>query len=292
MIILLLSFELAFSLINSGRTNLVRFALVIGINSFIAYFTITEKSLVTYIYPSGEKSYILTGNLRFMVLLATSYVTLLYLFYAWRIYRNSYDELRKYAFYNLIGTSIFGPASTLVFLLKWNKIIPGIVELLIGVGLLVSSYALMRKPELFHLLPFQAIKLFVIERYSGNILFTYNWEDEFDDIPNQLISSALESISQFVNETIQRGDLESIKLSDAYITVKDMRELNVYFVLISTKPSYVLYSGLELFSIYFKNEYQDLILPTNGIQETTKFSKADTFISKSFPFVPKSQLLN
>lgn len=279
-------FELAISIISKGKIMIPRLGFVFVVSTMIAYFTYTNDGYERII-NSGAVSYVLVGPLWNMVFIFTTYIVIVYGFYAYKIFQNSPSRLRHYAILNLIGAILFFPISAIFFFLSVENEIPrGIAQFIFGLGILVSTYGITRKPQLLYVLPFQTNKLIVIDQFTSTSLFSYSWVMDDTDHSDELLSTAFEGLTTFITNTMEKGRIKEINLVNSTIMTQTIPDLHVIVMLIATSPSYMLHSGLNHFCTRFAERY-GTILPNLGvIVELTPFMDASELIEESFPYVP------
>ena len=208
-----------------------------------------------------------------------------------KIFYYASDDLKFWAGINLLGTIILGPIAYLTFLFKLNLIVPGVTEFVFGLGTLVSAIAFYKRPQLFYVLPFKAIKLLVIKEGAGLAIYSYQWDGEKSEAKDPLFSSAIESINSFARIAIQQGNITQVKLEDAILIIQIPKDQNLYYALLATKSSHNLRYGLKKFSSMFYLTYHSVI-ESEFLFETSATNGADKLIDICFPYIPKHKISN
>jgi len=152
---------------------------------------------------------------------------------------------------------------------------------LVGSILMVSAYG--REPKLLFVLPFKALRLTVLDTRSGIALFSYTWNEGKDLIDDQLFSGMLDALNKATQETIKRGKLQEIRVTDALIMIQYDTRYPVATFLVTTRPSQSLRDGLQMFAQKFSETF---LTPTYNSSDMSQFSGALDLIGAIFPQVP------
>ena len=155
--------------------------------------------------------------------------------------------------------------------------------ILASAGAVLMTYAYSREPKLLFVLPFTALRLTVLETEGGIPLFSHTWNRQGDLADEDLFSGMLQGVSMILKESLQRGDVQEIRMSNAIIIAYRNPEYPVAFVLVVTRSSRNLRDGLKLFAERFCNQYKTGFAVPNYVEQ---FSGAEDLVAACFPHVP------
>jgi hypothetical protein len=264
---------------------------MLPIISFFSAFAIAvymlpiSENIQPMVYDNGDPSLQNVGINRLIIAVLFLYIIILILNFSLKIYRHSPLSLRRNASLFFFGNVIIAIAA-LTFFTGLSLVIPGIVELLVSTGILVSSIGLILAPQILYVLPFNAIKLSIINSYSGISVYNYYWRGNLNESSDQLFGAAFMAITNFMQESVGEGGIQEVKLDDATMTISKSANQAFYYVVIASKPSYVLKKGLELFAKEFNRIYGELLSKESNY-DFQQFQNADHLIPLCFPYIPK-----
>lgn len=276
-----------FDMMMRERINPYELSFVVLLNGLILYIVSDSKSIIIEELANGDQTVAHGSAARNVIFILGVFMSIIYLYYTMKIYQFSTPEYQKYARLLIIGAVIFGPLATISFMLRFGTYIPGISALISSIGVLLTTLAIQKSPQLIYILKAQVVKLSVIDQNSGLTLFTYDWNRELIDVEASLIASVLESISIFTQEVLQKGGLKEILLEDSVIYIDRAAQYNCHFILISNNRSEVLKRNLRVFGDLFIEKYRKLLdTMQKPMIETTEFEVANELIPLAFPYIP------
>ncbi|MHA2032075.1 MAG: hypothetical protein ACW99A_11355 [Candidatus Kariarchaeaceae archaeon] len=284
--IFLILVEISVSLINSNRLHPIRFPIIVVFAAAVSYSVFMPNAVGYDYFPNGDKTLVMGGALRTATVYGLVYVLFIYSYFTFKILYHASGELKYWAKVNFTGTLFLGPIAYLTFITKINRDLPGLTEFVFGLGTLISAIAYYKRPQLFYVLPFKAIKLMVIKQGAGLSIYTYQWNGQQSLIKDPLFSSAIESINSFAKIAIQQGNITQVKLEEATLLLRIPENQNLYYALLATESSYTLKSGLERFSSMFYLTYHSTF-EDQFVFETSAIDGADRLIDFCFPYIPK-----
>ena len=230
-----------------------------------------------------------SGNVRNLIFLLGLFISILYLYYAYKIYQISSEQHRSSALLVFAGAISFGPLVIISFILRLGTFIPGISALFSGIGVLLTTIGFQKSPHLIYVLSAKPIKLNVVDEERGLTLFTHNFSSDLINVQDTLIVSVIESISNFTQQVLQKGRIKEIVLDDGLIYISRSAKYQIHFILISNTRSRVLNKNLESFVNLFLDKFGDeLDKITKPVIEITPYTKASQFIPIAFPYIPSS----
>jgi len=268
-----------------GRVLSIPLVIVSFLSAFaiFPFFLPIEESVIR-VNTSNFESLRNVGLNRIILALLFIYVIASILYFSLKIFRHSPKSLRQHATIYFIGNS-FLILATFAFIFGLSTTVPAIVELMVSVGIILSSIGLIAAPQILYVLPFSAIKLSIIKADTGISFYNYYWRGNLDDTADQLFGAAFSAITNFMQETLGEGEIREVKLEGATISISRPTDQSVYYVVIATKPSYVLKKGLEQFSRSFNQLYGDIINDESRY-DVQEFQAADELIPICFPYIP------
>ena len=87
-----------------------------------------------------------------------------------------------------------------------------------------------------------------------------------------------------MSESVKRGNVEEIKLTQAILILRRSERLPAACVLVASRPSRALRDALDGFARRFFEEYSEQFAHSSNI---SLFAGATQFIEEYFPFVPE-----
>lgn len=254
------------------------------ISSFALFVYLLPNNVEMMTFDNGEKSLTNVGYNRVIIAMLFLYVVAIILYFSAQIYINSPKEFRSDSRLFFLGNLILGVFGLGSFISGISLIIPGIVELSVSIGILISSIGLINTPQILYILPFKAIKLSIINSNTGISMYNYHWTGNIDHATDQLFGAAFMSITNFMQETIGEGNIEEVRLEGTTIIIKKPAQQSYYYVVIATKSSYTLKKGLEQFANRFHDMYGTII--EDQIHDLQEYQAADEIIPECFPYIP------
>ncbi|HME55451.1 MAG TPA: hypothetical protein VKM55_24800 [Candidatus Lokiarchaeia archaeon] len=144
-------------------------------------------------------------------------------------------------------------------------------------------YAYSHEPKLIFVLPFTAIRLTVLETAGGIPLFTHTWNQQDKLADEDLFSGVLQGVSMILQESLQSGDVQEIRVVEAIILAQRSPDYPVACILVATRPTRSLRDGLKLFADRFCCDFHDCFATPFNV---TQFSGAEDLVTACFPHVP------
>ncbi|NVM02241.1 MAG: hypothetical protein HWN67_07885 [Candidatus Helarchaeota archaeon] len=253
----------------------------------LLFVSLDPSSFYINMFPNGEWRIYLGDN--FLIVASPFFILIgtLYVYYAAKIYRDAPKELKIQALVFLLGGIITGFLSPGSLAIRLNDIIPAIHMILFAIGVLISSNTLASQPKLAYILPFKVLRLAIINTNSGVPLYTHIWEGSErteDMIDPMLFSGMMHTISQFVQESLKKGNVTEIHLEEAILILERSEQFPIVCVLISTKSSQILRQNLNYFAKRFFEEFSQYF---SDMSNLSNFATASDLVLEYFPFVPE-----
>jgi hypothetical protein len=237
--------------------------LVLLLQSLIVVFAYDETFVVIEKYQNGEL------GLR----LNHPYI---------KIYLNVPPAIKGKTFLALIGVIIFSSAGILYVMLGGTDILPGLNMLFTFLGALLFGISFLTEPRMLHVLSFKMLRLQVIDTKSGIGIYSYNWEGTAESGDDILFSGMVQGISLIVQESVKRGELQEITLSEGILIIKKIPNSSIACVLVATKSTAPLRQALSNFAEKFDEKFQDKF---DNICDISNFSQTTGLIKECFPFL-------
>ena len=204
--------------------------------------------------------------------------------YIARIYLASPKSLKKYASIVFIGALLATLITPIGFLGGISDSVPGLTNLVMGIGLLLVAIGFAKEPKLGYVLPFKALRLTIINTESGIAIFTHDWTKDESLVDNVLFSGMMQGISGILNESLKKGNIKEIILDKANLLIEHSPENpQTACILVATKSTIGLRTALTNFTHLFVKEFAAVLGNTN---EISQFDRASVFVDECFPFVP------
>ena len=141
-----------------------------------------------------------------------------------------------------------------------------------------------REPRLAYILPFKAERLLVLETIGGIPLYSHTWDTGSNLIDEDLFSGMIQGVSVIVRESINKGDVQEIKIAEAILLMKRDENHPVICVLVANKASKFLRDALDGFAKQFFKMFSKGF---NNPTLVSQFYGASKLVEQFFPFVPK-----
>jgi hypothetical protein len=267
--------------INRESVDPMKIMIMTAISSGVIIFSFEPNSVRYYMTQYKDVGMFMDGNYLIFIFLIILFDGALYSYYMTKVYRHVPKKLKFFAGINLFGGIMVGiitPISVILF----EDVLPGANQPLAGIGALMISIAFVYQPKLAYVLPFKASRLTIIETRSGIPIYTYNWS-KMVLMDETLFSGMLYAVSQFVEESIQKGNIREISLDQAILLLQRSEEYPIVCVLITNRSSRSLRMALNRFSNnFFKNFSQFFTQPI----DQSKFETALDLVLDAFPFLP------
>jgi len=227
--------------------------------------------------PAMKASLLLAGSALMLV------VGLLYVYYMARIHRNAPRAMRRNSIAALIGAIVMGIATPVLAVLR----VPG-VPLYTGAGVLLTSLAFARQPQMAYVLPFQAHRLMVIENEGGIALFSHTWQAGSKFKEPDLFSSMVQGIRCIMQESLQKGNVREIQLDEAVILIQQCPKADVSCLIVATRSAPSLRQALKAFATMFQERFGASLDRPNSLSpfELSAFEPAEVTVKDCFTFLP------
>ncbi|MFX0099970.1 MAG: hypothetical protein ACFFCS_10330 [Candidatus Hodarchaeota archaeon] len=229
--------------------------------------------------------FVTTGQLQYnFYLICIALLIGAFMYYFLWIYLESPPRLKRSTRITFLGTVLF--ASMVVLnALGVKYIIPAADTLISLVYFVLIGYITIKHPQILYLLPFRAHRLTVIETEGGISLFDHFWRTDVEMKQDGLFSSMLQGIGAILKESVNQGEIQSIRFDRATMLIKRMEGIPCASVLVTTKTSKALEKSLEEFSRRFQDLFAGRI---SRPHETTQFEPAKELVEECFPFIPEA----
>jgi hypothetical protein len=277
---------LALDIINSEKLDMKKAVLLAVVSTALVISTFDLKAVIPMIYPSGIASLMKSSYYRFMFLLLVTDIGVTFVYYVLKINYHAPPSLKKYSRINAVGGVFIGILTGMVYGLNLTLIFPGLVPLIIGIGTLFVSYAFYCRPALGYVLPFRAMKLFIVDTASGLCLFEYTWDTTTQWANPSLFTGLFQGLSSLTEEALQQGKLQEIRLERGVLLIQRPSDSTVYSILLTTRSSRYLRQALRLFTTKFSQRYSEA---KQGVHDLQTFKDAKDIVMDAFPYIPRTE---
>ncbi|NHJ01536.1 MAG: hypothetical protein EAX86_05305 [Candidatus Heimdallarchaeota archaeon] len=206
---------------------------------------------------------------------------LLWLYYTFKIFLSSPQNLKRYSAIVLIGSIIIFLDAFLT-VTRLNPPESNLSMFLMGSGALMIVIPYSFQTKLLYILPFKATRLIVIND-NGIPLFSHSWVKGTDPSGEVLFSGMMSGISAILNESLKKGLVREIALDESKLLIETDKRYSIIFVLQCTRTSTSLSDALHLFSEQFILNFKEYL--SGSFINTEKFN-ASKLVDECFPFLP------
>ncbi|MBN2152598.1 MAG: hypothetical protein JW839_14185 [Candidatus Lokiarchaeota archaeon] len=195
------------------------------------------------------------------------------------VYKRAPTAMKRYAQLWCVGTilPVFGMFSVFIDVQMYT------FSISMSAAVVLMVYAYVHEPKLLFVLPFTALRLDILETKGGLSLFTHTWNRQSSTVSDDLFSGMLQGVSLIVKESLNRGDVQEIRVSDAIILAYRNPDFPIACVIVATRPTRSLRDALRLFAERFYKEFSDYF---TNVSDVAQFSGAEALVTACFPHVP------
>lgn len=263
--------------------KLMIFAIISVVLVLLAFDPYAHLSII--IFPTGDKSIVAESLTGLMVYLSVYYLPFIaYLYSVVKINLSAPKDVKFYAHIFLFGLILMFISTIGGILIYSLLMLPAIGSILLGVGAALMAFAVSKQPQIIFILPFKALRLTVIEADVGIPLFTHTWNTGDVLADEVLYAGMLQAINTFIKESLNKGELQEIRISDAIILTQRSDKFPIATVVIATKVSRTLRDGLNIFTERFCDKFSNYFsLPS----DISQFISAADLVTECFPYVPE-----
>ncbi|MFW9992200.1 MAG: hypothetical protein ACFFD4_09155 [Candidatus Odinarchaeota archaeon] len=233
-----------------------------------------------------------------------SFRSLLWTYYASKVYVSSPKNLKSKSLTVLIGTVFSGVITS--FFLILDVLISGLGidlgapmhgflqaikpdartnELLLVIGIILIAVPLIIESKLLYILPSKTSRLAVFND-SGLPLFSHYWISIREGATGDTIfSSVMLGVSGILKETLNKGNIREISLDQSVLLLERPLGYPITFVLETTRTSKSLPKALHLFAERFVEQFEESL--SKGIVTQTNYISASGLVAECFPFLPE-----
>ena len=198
-------------------------------------------------------------------------------------YKATPDAFRMQSKRLLISSIIIGIISPCLFWFINIPYILGSLFICLSVGVLFILSIHLEKPGLLHFIPITVISLMVMEKQSGQSVYTYKWDTKKDELDENIFASMLKGVDSIFNESFHGGAIQEIALEEGVLIFSKLQNTDFITVLIALRPSKILKKSLSDFN---KKFYQAFNQYLNVYWEKDNFNTADELVKEVFSFLP------
>lgn len=256
--------------------------LVLIIQSLFVIALYNESLVIIETYPNNEiglrLNHPIVQFLAFLEMLLSMFYSLLVML---KIYINVPRFMKLKSLIALIGVGIFSSFGIFYVMLGGDQLIPGLNMLFTFIGTLIFGITFLLEPRIFHVLSFKILRLQIINTKSGIGLYSHTWHAGKEIGDDVLLSGMVQGISLILQESVKRGTVDEIQLSDGILIIKRIPNSSIACVLVATKSTAPLRSALLNFSLKFAEKYQDIF---EEVCDLNEYNQTSDLIANCFPF--------
>jgi hypothetical protein len=145
---------------------------------------------------------------------------------------------------------------------------------------------IIKKPEIFYVLPNRIYSINIYHK-SGILLYSYDFEEQTDSIPESTIwGNILIGLNHILSEFLDKEDkINVIQTKETDIVVKYEVESGYALIVITNRKNSIIEDFMNKFSDEFKQKYKKElgeILDINKIINVSEFSGLKELIERNF----------
>jgi hypothetical protein len=145
-------------IVNRGSLDPIKTLLFGFLAAGVLISSLNPDAIISISLASSDPSFRTNGDYHIWISLFSFQIALYFFVFCLMIFLKSPKPLKKKAALTLLGGSFFGVFSIIFFITRLTKIIPGIMMLSIGAGIIISSLSFALEPQLLKVLIFSAGK--------------------------------------------------------------------------------------------------------------------------------------
>ncbi|UYP46076.1 hypothetical protein NEF87_002361 [Candidatus Lokiarchaeum ossiferum] len=261
-----------------------KFVVLTAIVMLVIVFSFDENAVI--IDYDGIQPYpTMHGRFRVANLMLMAFIISLLLFSNVNLLRRSPKHLLHHSRNNLFGFIMYGILPYIIQYTKLEKIVPGIANSAIAIGVIIATYTLINTPQLAFILPFTLERLLIIDSHNGMSIFTHEFNDKGKEFPEAIFSGFMKATGNLFDYTLNRGKVRQIILENATLLVKSSSTTPLFAVIITDKASPSLIKSLDAFT---KKLFSDHRITGNYVYSTVlnDYFFIKDYVEDYFSFVP------
>ncbi len=265
------------------RPRTILFVTIITTLILRAFF---DPNVITFMpIPDGTKYLLEDWGLAIPVVLLMFGVVARGAMLSFQMLKKSPKTLKIYPRIFLIGMFLVAPIAGILFIIGLTDLIyTGGIWVISALGVMIIFLAFAKEPKLAFILPFTIYKLAVMDTNSGILIYSHNFDRREQKVDDVLFSGMIQGINLILNEAMNKGALEELKLAKALILIERDPKYPVACLLVTTHISALLRKSLNTFFRRFITKFGESL---GNVVDTAKFAKADDFVSLFFGFIPE-----
>ena len=215
--------------LNSEQVEPIKLSLFLILGSITVIFLYIFPDMITLIVAAnGFTFYFISPIIGSPFLITCALAFIYYLYCLFLVNRKAPTSLKKFSRIYLFG--MFFAICAFVLWIFFAPIIPGIPFTLAGIGGVMMFFAYSHEPKLLFILPFTAIRLTVIDTSVGYPIFTHTWNHKGRLADETLFSGMLHGVSMIIQESLQSGEVQEIRVTDAIIPERTQSQVIILLV--------------------------------------------------------------
>jgi hypothetical protein len=246
---------------------------------------------VTFLLPATDNYNVIQGygvhnkgSLRIIQLIFLLYFVTQYFLWSLQTWRKAPIEYKRLSTWLLFGSTLFSIITVVMYGL--GGIIKAFNSLAFytnGIGAFITIIVILKDPKIIYILPFTAYRVLVVDTNEGIALYKYDWA-ELEEIEENIFSMVLQAVGSVLNEILKKGKVREIHMDRAVLLVQHDKRYPIASVLVTSKSTKSLRSGLKLFNEEFIAKFYHENI---DFHEVSRFSGAHTIVEKIFDYVPE-----
>jgi hypothetical protein len=277
--------------------NLSLIPAFLGMIAFLESLTrdgIEPKSFTLLIFLLGTDSILVffqsnvsLGSAPWMIVITIGLIiSIASIIFYMKLYRHVPVNLKRSAMLTVIGQFFVSLLFVILNIINgiFHNVIGSVDRVFEGIGALIQAIIFAKYEQLFYVLPFKTQRLIVFGTKNGASLFAHTWSKNDKLLDEDLLSGVLHGVSMLFSESLNKGNLQEIKMEQGILLIKHDKTHCIAFVIIASRSSAVLRDGLAGFANKFIETYASCLEP---IESYEKFQDATSIVQSCLNFIPQ-----
>lgn len=247
--------------------------------------------MVTFLLPLNENYEVIQGYgvhnkgiIRIIQVIFLFYFVTQYFLWSFITWRKVPLEFKRSATWLLFGSTLFSIITVLMYAMGGLiKIFNSLAFFTNGIGAFITIIVILKDPKIIYILPFTAYRVLVVDTNEGIALYKYDWAD-IGEVEENIFSMVLQAVGKVLDEILKKGEVREIQMDRAVLLIQHDKNYPIASVLVTSKSTKSLRSGLRKFNDQFILKYYHKNV---DVHEVSKFREANILVHKIFDFVPE-----
>lgn len=260
--------------------NISKISLTCGLG-FIGIYLAFQPNSVQATIEGGYQTIIWRGDFAIIAILMVLVPLILAFQWGLTIWMHSPKKLRKKTNFFFLGIVLMSPVTFILYLFTLvNPIFVIFADIALCIGMIITTYILIKDPKILYILPFRAYSIVVVHSTAGFPLFYHNWSEPLID--QDLFTCVLSATERMTTEVLMKGGVSSVNLEKGVLILEKRRYITVG--LLASKISKFLRDCISDFAEQFEIRFETEL--TQSPNELHHFNAAFELIDETFAYIP------